>query len=137
MKGKIPQALAEVARAAYLRESHRIADLLAEEGALRTALARLDDQVTAANAALADDTALLAIGAGLLWRGWEDRTRRQLTTELAKVLARKHAVLDRVRIAHGRQQAILGLQQAAAASRKAQAAQRRDAQLLVPWLQRK
>lgn len=137
MKAEIPCALAEAARAAYLCQAGRIAGLLAEEGALRAALARLDDQAAAARAALAGDTALQAIGAGVLWHGWEDRTRRHLTTELAKVLARKHSVLDRVRIAHGRQQAILALRQTAAAARKTQAAARRDAQLLAPWLQHK
>jgi hypothetical protein len=135
MSRDVPKALADVAQAAYLHEARRIADLLAEEGALRAGLARLDDQAAAARDDLAGDTALQAVGAGLLWRGWEDRTRRHLTGQLAQVLARKHAVLDQVRLAHGRQEAIRALQQTAATERRAQSANRRQAQLLAPWLQ--
>ena len=135
MSRDVPRVLADAARVAYLREARRIADLLAEEGALRAGLARLEDQGAAARADLAGDPALQAVGAGLLWRGWEDRTRRHLTGQLAQVLARKHAVLDQVRLAHGRQEAIRALQQAAVAERRAQGANRRQARLLAPWLQ--
>lgn len=135
MKRQILPALAVAAQASYLHQVRRIADMVAEERALRAALARLDGQAESARGALARDRTMRAIGADLRWQGWEDRTRRTLNTELARVLARKETVLDAVRLAHGRHQAIVSLRDTAALAHRGPIDKRRAAELLSPWLQ--
>lgn len=116
--------LVEVTHALYLRELRGTSGILAQEAALRRDLARLDQQADSARAELPTDAAMQATGAGILWRGWVDRTRRDLNTDLARVLARKHVALDAVRLAHGREQALRNLFDADVATRRAKAARR-------------
>ncbi len=97
--------MSEVTRALYDREFRAIAAILAEESELRGKLSRLDDQV-ARNRATSNNHMLQAVGAQLLWQGWTTRTRRQLNTELAQVMAKKLVTMDRVRYAFGRQRAV-------------------------------
>ena len=99
--------LAEVTHALYLRERRRIAALIAEESELRRQLTQLRVQIGAGNAALSEgDATMQATGAEILWQAWSTRSRDRLERDLAIVLAKKRLVLDDVRRAFGRQEAV-------------------------------
>ena len=98
--------MSDVMRAIYDREFRAIGPVLAEESNLRSKLAQLDAQIAANQETDTHNHALNAVGARILWQGWTTRTRRQLNTELAQVMARKLIAMDRVRIAFGRQRAV-------------------------------
>lgn len=98
--------MSDVMRALYDREFRAIAAILAEESDLRSKLAQLDAQV-ADNLDVGDNAlSLNVVGAQLLWQGWTSRTRRQLNSDLAQVMAKKLVAMDRVRVAFGRQRAV-------------------------------
>lgn len=103
--GKIGQ-MAQVMRVQYENEFRAIAAILAEESEVRTKLNRLDVQIAANQDACANSHALKVVGAQLMWQGWTTRTRRQLNTELAQIMAKKLIAMDRVRVAFGRQRAV-------------------------------
>ena len=102
---KIDQ-MSDVLRVLYDRESRAISSILAEEGQIRSNLTRLELQVSRNRDACASNHKLLSVGAQLVWQGWTTRTHRQLNMDLARVMAEKLAVLDRVRTAFGRQRAV-------------------------------
>lgn len=124
--------LRDLAEALYLREMRAIAGVLAEEAALRAALAGLDRQAAQAQTELDRDPAMKSVGADLMWQGWQTRTRRRLNIELAQVIARKLGGLDAVRTAFGRRQALDGIAAAAAVRRRQDLTRRRDEMLLAP-----
>lgn len=98
--------MAAATQALYLREFRSIGSILVEEAELRAKLSCLDARI-AQNKGVESETHMIrVVGADLLWQGWTTRTRRQLNIELAQILARKSTVMDRVRIAFGRQQAV-------------------------------
>lgn len=107
-------ALREVTELRYLAEFRKISAIVEEENRLRRALARLDAQEAAARQSLAQAGPIHLVGADLLWQGWLARNRRDLGTELARVLARKSVLLDRVRRAFGQREAIRQLEREAA-----------------------
>lgn len=110
--------MAAATQALYLKEYRKIGTILVEEAELRAKLARLDARIAQNKGAAIDNHMMRAVGADLLWQGWTTRTRRQLNIELAQVLARKSAVMDRVRVAFGRQQAVEFLRSADLSERK-------------------
>jgi len=110
--------MAAATQALYLKEYRNIGTILVEEADLRAKLARLDARIDQNKAAEAENHMMRAIGADLLWQGWTTRTRRQLNIELAQILARKSAVMDRIRVAFGRQQAVEFLRNAEMTDRK-------------------
>ncbi len=114
---KIDQ-MAAVTEALYLKEFRCIGSILSDEAELRGKLTRLDAQVAMNRKVSVDLHAMRVLGADLLWQGWTTRTRRQLNIELAQVLARKSAVMERVRLAFGRQQAVKFLQGVERADRR-------------------
>jgi len=98
--------MSDVLRVLYDREHQAIVTILAREAELRSNLRRLDE-LTARNKETGNNSHMLnAVGATLLWQGWIARTRHQLNSELARVMATKLAGMDRVRIAFGRQRAV-------------------------------
>ncbi|OED48577.1 hypothetical protein [Leisingera sp. S232] len=115
MKQKMLDQMAAVTAAQYMQEHAKIQPALAREAELRGQLARLNDQVQATRALTDGDHALKALGADLLWQGWHTRTRRQLNMDLAKATAQKLRMMDELRKAFGRKQAVETM---AAAERK-------------------
>lgn len=106
MKRPVLDQMAAAAQAIYLREHHKIQDVLSTEARLRQSLARLDAQAEQARRQTPTDHSMRAVGADILWQGWVTRTRKQLNIELAQVMALKLTAMDRIRIAFGRRQAI-------------------------------
>ena len=97
------RALAQLTDALYRVELAKLHKLAAEEAALRRALAELEEK-RKANAALPAPAlgGMRRIGADTMWQGWVDRKRRELQSELARVLARKNRLMRGVRLAFGR-----------------------------------
>lgn len=94
--------LKELTRALLLAEQQRLADLANTEVEARRALHRLEDLAERNRACARPDPAVRAAGADLLWQGWVSRKRAELQAALAGILARKHAELQKVRHALGR-----------------------------------
>ncbi|WP_424985479.1 hypothetical protein [Microbulbifer sp. S227A] len=118
--------MSQVTEAMYLAEYRKVQTLLQEESRIRGALAQLDAQAEAERSALAADMPMQTIGADLLWQAWLVRSRKQLNIELSQVLARKSVVMDRIRQAFGRRNAVQDMHARAVADH---AAERRKAQL--------
>jgi hypothetical protein len=94
--------LQTVSKALYLKERSAIQSILSQEAALRAQLAMLDTQVKQAASTGAELSAMRSIGADVVWMAWVDRTRTQLNSQLAQVLARKLQKMDKVRRAFGK-----------------------------------
>jgi len=109
MKSGLLPELAKATHAMYLREHDKVKGILKEEAALRQRLAQLDEHARAARETESTAGSMRAIGADILWQAWEERTRRALNMELARVMARKLAAMDRVRAAFGRNTAVANL----------------------------
>lgn len=123
--------MSEVMRALYEREFRAIGAILSEESELRSKLGRLEEQVARnRDADTTNNHVMQAVGAHILWQGWTTRTSRQLNTELAQVMAKKLVVLDRVRIAFGRQCAVEMMQVTARKEINRNRAKKRDIVLL-------
>lgn len=115
---KIAQ-MADVTEAVYMNEFQKIKVILAREASLRNSLAELRNQRNAAGS-----QQMQAIGADLVWQTWLERSVQQLNMELAQVMARKLELLDRVRKAFGRNEAVRQLAQKSAADQKKRRATR-------------
>lgn len=98
--------MSQVTEAVYLAEFRKVQSLLQEEARLRGALAQLKEQAATERKALATDMPMQTIGADLLWQAWLVRSRKQLNIELSQVLAKKSIVMDRIRLAFGRRNAV-------------------------------
>lgn len=98
--------MSQVTEAVYLAEFRKVQPLLQEEIRLRGALARLKEQADSERKALATDMPMQTIGADLLWQAWLVRSRKQLNIELSQVLAKKSVVMERIRLAFGRRNAV-------------------------------
>ena len=120
----------QVTDALYLREHEAIKEILAQEAEIRGQLARLDAQVAQAAAKPQQTHSVRMVGADILWRGWESKTRRQLYTQLAQVQARKLGAMDKLRQAFGRKDAMEKLQKLERAKRIQQRQTRRQDALL-------
>ncbi len=96
----------QVTEALYLREHEAIKEILQQEAEIRAQLARLDAQVAQAAARPQQTHSVRMVGADILWRGWESKTRRQLHTQLAQVHARKLGAMEQLRKAFGRKDAM-------------------------------
>lgn len=130
-KDLLPQ-LALASRALYLREHAKIRGILEEEALLRQRLAKLDHHVEVARTADRAEDPMKAIGADILWRAWEERTRRALNIELSRVMARKLAAMDKVRQAFGRETAVAELAKCESAKRLGKTRKLLEARLLDP-----
>lgn len=96
----------KVTEALYMREFQKVRGILEEETTLRQKLAQLDTQIADNQTAIRNDHTMKTVGVDMLWQGWVTRTRRNLNTELAQVMARKLVAMDGVRQAFGRRQAV-------------------------------
>lgn len=115
-----------VGEALYLREYERIRAVLEEEARIAAQIARLDDQVVRTRAEGSGDHGYRSVGADILWQNWESRTRRQLNSDLARARAKRLSMMDDLKRAFGRKQAIA---QIAQDDKTARAKARRKTQL--------
>lgn len=95
--------LKDITQALYHKEQAAIKTILAEESALRSELKKLDQQVREATGGMQSALPMQSIGADVIWLAWVGRTKTRLNIQLAQVLARKSRVMDKVRIAFGKQ----------------------------------
>jgi len=128
--------LSSVTRVLYLKEFQKVQGILEDEAALRRQISLLDVQAAQARDALRVEHAMQTVGADLLWQGWQTRMRHRLNLELAQVLAKKITVMDRVRTAFGRQNAVRTMADMESAVRQKRLQKLRENQLLAPQLMR-
>jgi hypothetical protein len=110
MKRETLEQTVQVTEALYLREHEAIKEVLQQEAEIRAQLARLDAQVAQAAAQPQQTHSVRMVGADILWRGWESKTRRQLHIHLAQAHARKLSAMEKLRTAFGRKDAMEKLQ---------------------------
>ncbi|MFC3612671.1 hypothetical protein ACFORG_02770 [Lutimaribacter marinistellae] len=110
--------MSRICEAAYLAEHERIRTVLEAEARARANLAKLDRQAAETRAAQDLAEGYRALGADLVWDGWEARTRAALTTELARARAQRLVAMDGLRAAFGRREAVAALQREDAIKRK-------------------
>lgn len=130
MRPDILPKLDAATQALYLREHAKVRDILEEESRIRAGLAKLDLQLQTARDTAQDDPSLRALGADVLWRAWEEKTRRALNMELAQVMARKLQVMDQVKLAFGKKVAVQELAKLDKRDRHARKEKLREARLL-------
>ena len=106
--------LAALEQLRSLKSQRDLAALRAEESALRTQIAKLQEHRRGANAAEPALVPMRRIGADVLWHTWINRTQAELNTELAKVLARKDPVARKARREIGRSETVAELRDAEA-----------------------
>ncbi|MCE8552971.1 hypothetical protein KBY29_01490 [Ruegeria pomeroyi] len=126
VKRSVLNQMTRVGEALYLREYERIRAVLEEEARITAQIARLDDQVLRIRTEGTGDHGYRSVGADILWQGWESRTRRQLNSELARARAKRLSMMDALKRAFGRKQAIA---QIAQDEKSARVKARRKAQL--------
>ena len=126
MRRDILPKLDAATQALYLREHAKVRDILEEESRIRAGLAKLDLQLQTARDTAQDDLSMRALGADVLWRAWEEKTRRAFNIELAQVMARKLQVMDQVKLAFGKKVAVEELAKADKKKRLARKEKLRD-----------
>lgn len=111
MKRQMFVRMSQAADALYLREYERIRVVMAEEARIAAQLAQLDAQLASLRDRDASDHDYRSVGADILWQAWETRTRRALNQSLARARAKRLTMMDGLRLAFGRKQAIAELAQ--------------------------
>jgi hypothetical protein len=91
-----------IVQARYQHQQQSFGRLVAEENRLRDELARLDRFMAETRRMPRDESEMRAIGADLVWQSWLGRSKAQLNTKLAQVLAIKEQHLKQVRVAYGK-----------------------------------
>lgn len=124
--------LVTLTEARYEKERAKLLDLNRQEARLRDDLARLDARQLS-NQRLPDPDlqGFREIGADLRWLGWVGRSRVNLQTDLARVLARKGRMMEALRHAHGKHQAALILKAAELGKARMRALSRQDQELTL------
>lgn len=95
-----------IVQSQYLAEQHKMRDILEAEAALRLKLAQLDTARVDAARDLSTAQTMHQIGADVLWRAWQDKTRRELNQDLARILAQKLPKQAALKKAFGRKMAV-------------------------------
>lgn len=98
--------LKRLSDAAFQKEQQTLRPYIEAEAEILQKLSRLDAQLqqTRQNSGQADGYQVT--GTDVLWRGWEEATRRKLNTDLARVRAQKLTKMQALRKAFGRKQAL-------------------------------
>lgn len=102
--------LASLTDALYRAELTKVEKLNAREASLRRDLAELEmRRRTSRNLPHTELAPVRQIGADVFWEGWLSRTRADLNTQLAQVLANKAHMMAGLRRAYGKQAAAAAL----------------------------
>ncbi len=104
MKNNQIRELSVLTDALYQAELNKMREINAREASLRHDLAELEN-FHQSNSTLPPDElhTVRQIGADVLWEGWVSRTREELNTKLAQVLAQKARLTVALRQAFGKQ----------------------------------
>ena len=124
--------LAGLSEALYLRRLQSVQSLLEEEAQLRRALMPLRNR----QKQKADST-MRAVGADVSWDIWVGRTRIDLNRRLAEVLAQKLPLMESVRTAFGRHEALSQLASKEQRGRLSKRTKRQSEALLAAVLTRR
>lgn len=90
----------------YHHSHQSLQQVVSREMLIRKELATLQDHTRAAQQlGLNDEPEMRSMGADILWERWLERSRANLNTELARVLATKEVHLSSVRKSFGKLQA--------------------------------
>ncbi len=92
--------------AAYDREHQKLRPVLEQEAQFQNRLSQLDAQSAQVRSDASQADGYRIAGADVVWHKWESSMRRHLNTELARVRSQKLAMMDELRTAFGRKQAI-------------------------------
>lgn len=111
--------LARLTGMVYRQRQAELYTLQAEERRLKEAMLTLRDNRRAAVQADHADPVRQSLGADILWQGWLDARLRELSIEMARLRARREPVEQRLRLAFGRDQVALKLQEKAAQAGRA------------------
>ncbi|EEX08831.1 conserved hypothetical protein [Ruegeria lacuscaerulensis ITI-1157] len=101
--------LAAVTEAAFHKEYQVLRPVLEREAQIQDQLSRLDAQLKQVQSSASVTESYRIAGADVLWHQWEAATRRALNTELARVRSQKLAMMEDLRLAFGRRQAVEAL----------------------------
>lgn len=104
MTKRLPMELVELTELMYRRRQSEITALQAEERRLRAALSDIAKTRASTRQADRNDPVRQSIGADIAWQAWLDARQRELSMELARLLARKEPAEHRLRTAFGRDQ---------------------------------
>ena len=86
----------------YQKSIAGLSELLAKEAALRQEIQRLRRQAAEAQSLPVSTHSMQNIGADVIWCRWVEKATKALNLELARVLARKEALIANQRRALGR-----------------------------------
>ncbi len=129
MKTKVLSDLVTLARTQLIKQQQRAKPGLNVLRELRAQSATIDE-LDRRSKSSADMHQLRAIGADVLWRGWLDRQRRELNTQLARHLAEQDHILRDLRKAQGQHDALVSLLEDAESNATQRVSRARDVQLL-------
>lgn len=101
--------LASVTSAVFETEFLKLRPILEEEARIHNQISDLNAQMSQVRSDAIDADGYRIAGADILWHSWESSTRRQLNVKLARVKSRKLAMMDDLRAAFGRKQAVESL----------------------------
>lgn len=98
--------LVAVTAAAFEKEHQKLRPIMEQEARVQTRISQLDAQLAQVRSTDAEATGYRMAGADVIWYGWEASSRKQLNTELARIRSQKLAMVDGLRQAFGRKQAV-------------------------------
>jgi len=126
---RISDDMVQLTEALFRKQLSGMADLAAEEAALRNKLRELETLQRMQD--VPEDALLDARRAGqdVLWRGWLDEGRAGLNRRLALVLARKSKLLRQLARAHGRNLAAREIRATAETARRRDSERRQQRSL--------
>jgi len=101
--------LKAVTRAAFDKQYQALRPILDQEAQVLDQLSRLDAQLKQLQSNTSAIESYRIAGADVLWHAWEAATRRKLNTQLARLRSQKLAMMDELRLAFGRKQAVEAL----------------------------
>ncbi|MFT5786784.1 MAG: hypothetical protein ACI9KK_002144 [Ascidiaceihabitans sp.] len=103
---KPPHKLVVLMEMQYHHSHQSLQKVISKETLIRRELATLQDHTHAAQQlGLIDEPEMRSMGADILWERWLERSRANLNTKLARVLATKEVHLSSVRKSFGKLQA--------------------------------
>ena len=113
-----------------LKSQQALAKIQAQEDQLRDQIQTLNEHRRDSREVSAELVPMRAIGADILWQSWIDRTQKELSSDLARVMARKLPVLQRARKNIGRREVVAEMKEQTAARQDREEEQKRLATAL-------
>ncbi len=126
MKTEELHALQGLAEVAFAADQSKLAQINAQEQAIRSQLDGLITERGQQGLAVTPGSAALKAGANVRWHRWIDHRRESLNRDLAATLAEKARVIARVRQSFGKKEALTALVARVRAAESQVKSRRRD-----------